>query len=156
MSLVGALQQALAAEHRAVYLLEYAGGRAAAYVGKGLTKRLYTLWRDHQELRGWLEAAIADLGAQPVAAELTYSAPDVTTARQARSVARDAEHRCLIDWLAVVAEADPASEIRTKAMSVYTATALRELSFGAGPQALPGLRAASTAPGTVSPSPSSS
>lgn len=151
MTLVDAFQQALAAEHRAVYLYEYAGGRASAYVGKGLAARCFTEWRHHQQLRSWLESQIARLGATPVAAELTYPAPDVTSARQVREVAQDAEQGCLVAWLAVVPVADPSSAHRDTALTNVSGAGVRAVSFGAEPQGLPGLRAAAEA----SPTPTS-
>ena len=159
MTVVEALQRALAAEHQAVYLYEYAGGRAASYAGKGLAKRLYGAWSDHQELRTWLETTVSGLGAHPVAAELVYPTPNVTTVQKAKSVAKRAERDCLIAWLEVVAAADPGSEIRSHALTCYSQAGLRGVSFGARPQALPGLgpdRTVAARVSQVGPSPASS
>jgi hypothetical protein len=101
---ISALQDALAAEHAAVYgygivgaMLSGTGGQATARAD----------WIAHQEARDTLEAMLVRLGATPVAASPAYQLPfAVTDPISAAKLAVVLEDGVTRAYLAVVAVAD--------------------------------------------------
>jgi hypothetical protein len=113
---VGALQQALAAEHAAVYAYGVVGARLPVSRRAGARSALDA----HQARRDALVALVSAAGAEAVAAEPGYALPrPVRTASDAETLAVLVEERVAATYADVVASAD--GQIRRLA-----ATALRE------------------------------
>jgi hypothetical protein len=139
VSTVEALQQALTEEHRAIYVIELAGGRAAALGAVRLQKALTDTFEAHLAQRTWLEERIHELGLPPVAAELTYPLPSrMFTPAQLRAAVLQVEERCVGAYLALVAAADAGTDLRRFAVTSQAEAAVRTLRFGASPLPLPG------------------
>jgi Domain of unknown function (DUF4439) len=123
------LQQALAAEHAAVFAYGVIGGvlRGEARAAAG-----------HDAHRGRRDQLLARLGPRAVAAEPAYSLPfAVDDARGARRLARVVEQRCAAVYADVVSRTTGAT--RALAAEALTECANRRLSWGGEPEAFPGL-----------------
>lgn len=136
------LQPALAAEHAAVYgygvvgavLSDAAddGGGRTGLPGEGAALAGYA---EHRARRDRL---IAMIGADAVAAEPAYALPfPVTTSARARRLAAGIEQRCAGVYADVVSETTDAE--RSFAAQALTEAAVRSLTWGAQPEAFPGL-----------------
>lgn len=102
-SAITALQNALAAEHAAVY----GYGVVGAMLSGADQATARTDWIAHQEARDTLEAMLGKLGATPVAASPAYRLPfPVTDAATARKLAVFLEDGVTRAYLAVVAVPD--------------------------------------------------
>lgn len=135
-ALVDALQDALGAEHAAVYAYGTIGGRLDAKSTP--QRRAAGGYRTHLARRDQLTAQIAAAGADPVAAEPVYDMPTtVETSAQAAAVALQVEDRCAVFYARVIAAAS--GKDRTYALGALTDCATRSLSWGAVPSALPGV-----------------
>jgi hypothetical protein len=135
---VDPLQQTLAAEHAAVYVLAALGGRAAALRTPSLQAALATSYDVHLARRDHLTSVIAGAGQTPVAAAPAYELPrPLTTASQINAAALQVERACVAAYAALVAAGD--RPIRGWAVATLGAGALSELTFGGQPQPLPGL-----------------
>lgn len=124
------LQEALSAEHAAVFAYGVIGG----------------VLRDNNELavaahdahRGRRDQLLSRLGERAVPAEPAYSLPfRVDHPRQARRLARVVEQRCAAVYADVVSRTTGAE--RALAAEVLTECAVRALSWGADPEPFPGL-----------------
>jgi hypothetical protein len=134
------LQTALAAEHAAVYVLAVIGGRTSRSSSPGLYADLRRAYETHRARRDRLEALIADAGQQPVAAAPAYATPaGIDAPAGARRAARAIEEGCTRTYAFVVAGTTGAH--RQWAIGALTDAAVRSLSFGAAPSALPGVEA---------------
>jgi hypothetical protein len=136
-SSVDTLQQTLAAEHAAVFVLAALGGRASALPPSPLRAALDSTYADHVERRDQLRTMIAADGAEPVAAAPAYRLPRrLTTADQIAAEALRIERGCAATYAAMVATSD---DERRWAVDALVATAAGETAFGGRPEALPGL-----------------
>jgi hypothetical protein len=143
VSEVEALQQVLAAEHAAVYVLGVLGGRAAHLPAPLLHAAIGTAYAVHDGRRDLLETMITDAGAQPLPAEPAYALTRrLGTAGQVASAALRVERRCLTTYGALVAASTGAS--RRWAVGALIETATSELAFGGPPEPLPGIDTAAT------------
>ena len=136
---VDALQQALAAEHAAVFVLAALGGRASALPPGPLRTALDAAYDDHVERRDQLRTMIGADGADPVAAEAAYRLPaPLDTAAQIAAEALRVQRACASTYAALVAATSDAE--RRWAIEALVSTAVGEAAFGGRPEALPGLR----------------
>lgn len=138
MSGVDALQQSLAAEHAAVYVLGVLGGRAAHLTAPALRAAIATSYDVHVGRREALVAMVTATGAVPVPAEPAYAVTrDLVTADQLASAALRVQRACLTSYGALVAASTGAD--RAWAITALVETAASELSFGGSPEPLPGM-----------------
>ncbi|HSS67803.1 MAG TPA: ferritin-like domain-containing protein [Nocardioidaceae bacterium] len=135
---VGAQQACLAAEHAAVYVYGVIGGRIAGLRAPAdVVERVDESYEFHRGRRDFLDQAIRDLGADPVAAEPAYALP-VTPAslRQCQRLARYVENRCTQTYAYAVSLASP--QTRGRLALDLAATAVRAAAWGARLDAFPG------------------
>jgi hypothetical protein len=134
---LSALQDALAAEHAAVYGYGVAGAHLAGSRRAAATAD----WVAHQVARDDLEAMLRSAGAQPVPAAVAYRLPaPVHSARAAVSLALYLEEKVAPGYLGLVALA--AADIRTFGALQLRAAALRAAFWRGGTVAFPGLSGA--------------
>lgn len=138
MSAVEPLQQTLAAEHAAVYVLGVCAAQTSFTRERALWKRLDQAIGEHKRQRDELHQRVLELGAEPVAAAAAYAVPTVlnTTAR-IRRAAQGVEARCTDTYGALVASTEGGS--RGWAISALAQGAVRELWFRGSPETFPGL-----------------
>jgi hypothetical protein len=137
-SRLDALQQTLAAEHAAIYVLGALGGRASSLPASAMRKALDTAYADHVERRDQLRTMIDAEGGEPVAAEPAYRLPaPLTTSAQIAHEALRVERACATTYAALVAATTDAE--RGWAIDALVTTAVGEIAFGGRPVALPGL-----------------
>jgi hypothetical protein len=135
---VDALQQTLAAEHAAVFVLAALGGRASALPTSPMRAALDATYAVHVERRDRLRTLITARGAGPVAAEPAYRLPSpLDTADQIAAEALRVERSCATTYAALVAATSEAE--RRWALDALVTTAVGEDAFGGTPEALPGL-----------------
>jgi hypothetical protein len=130
------LQEALAAEHAAVYGYQV----VAARVGGALRRRCVRAIDAHRAARDTLTAAIAAEGAEPVAALRGYVVPDATTSAAVRAFGATIERRVATVYADVVASAD--GQTRRVGLEGLRAAAVREAGWAGAAPTLPGLSAA--------------
>jgi hypothetical protein len=95
-------------------------------------------WTAHQVARDTLEAALAKLGATPVAASPAYALPfAVTGAASAARLAAALEEGVTRAYLGLVAVGDPA--LRAFGAKAMQASANRALAWSGSTQAFPGM-----------------
>ncbi len=137
-SQVDAMQQTLAAEHAAIFVLGALGGRASALPRSPLRSALDAAYARHVERRDQLRTMISADGAEPAAAEPAYRLPTpLTTAAQIAAEALRVERACVSTYAALVAATSDAE--RGWAIDALVTTAVGEAAFGGQPEALPGL-----------------
>jgi hypothetical protein len=125
MSLVGALQQALATEHEAVYGYGVVGAHSPviAPLTRSATqhKQVGDRLIEHKVLRDALEELIRRLGATPVAAQFAYQLPFRVHARRAAArLARQLEEACEQAAWAVISASraeSPARRLMVRALA---------------------------------------
>ena len=138
MTDVEALQQTLAAEHAALWVLGALGGRASTLPAVPLRTALTAAYDDHLARRDHLRTVLQAAGEHPVAAEPAYRLPSpLTTRDQIQAEALRVQRACVTTYAALVAAT--AGSDRRWAVDAMAETALTEAAFGGRPQALPGL-----------------
>ncbi len=131
---IGALQNALAAEHAAVYGYGVVG---AMLIGAAQSNARAD-WIAHQNSRDNLNAMLTRLGATPVAASPAYQLPfPVANAQSAQQLAATLEDGVTRAYLALVAVSDPA--LRTFAAQAMQTAANRALAWSGTTTAFPGM-----------------
>lgn len=131
---VDALQDALAAEHAAIWVY----GLSGAFMPDALNDRLAEATTAHQVRRDATERMLIDASAQPVPAEPGYLTPEpVTDASSAIRLAITAETDAAAAWRAVVelSPADP--DLRAAALDALTEAAVRATRWRATAGATP-------------------
>jgi hypothetical protein len=137
-SQIDEMQQTLAAEHAAIFVLGALGGRASTLPPSLLRSALDTAYAGHMERRDQLRTMLTSAGAEPVAAEPAYRLPTpLTTAAQIAAEALRVERACATTYAALVAATADAE--RRWAIDALVTTAVGEAAFGGRPEALPGL-----------------
>ncbi len=127
---LAAAQDALAAEHAAVYAFGVIGGVLDAG-----DEQAAAAYRTHRGLRDMWEAR---LGPDAVAAEAGYALPFPVDGRSgARRLARLVENRCADTYGYLVEQAT--GRLRVQAAQLLTDCAVRALSWGADPEPFPGM-----------------
>jgi hypothetical protein len=138
MSELDALQQALAAEHAAVYVFGVLGGRAAPLPAPVLGDAIGTAYDVHRRRRDALQAMVTAAGTDPVPAEPAYALTrDLVTPGQLASAALRTERATLTTYGALVAASTGAT--RAWAVTALIETAASELGFGGSAEPLPGM-----------------
>jgi hypothetical protein len=131
---IAALQNALAAEHAAVYGYGVAGSLLS---GADLV-HAKSYWNAHQLARDNLEAMLARLGATPVAASAAYDLPfAVSTAAAARRLAAHLENGVTSAYLAMVAVSN--QNLRFFAAKAMQTAANRATAWSGSTVAFPGM-----------------
>jgi hypothetical protein len=131
---VAALQNALAAEHAAVYGYGVAGAQLA---GTGQSDARAD-WTAHRVARDNLTTMLSQLGATPVAASPAYRLPfPVTSPQAAARLAATLEEGVTRAYLALVAVSNPA--LRTFAAQAMQTSANRALAWSGTTRAFPGM-----------------
>ena len=129
-----ALQNALAAEHAAVY----GYGVAGALLAGPAQSSARADWIAHQVARDTLESMLTKLGATPVAASPAYQLPfPVTNARSAEKLAAALEDGVTRAYLALVAVSNPT--LRTFAAQAMQTSANRAAAWSGKTVAFPGM-----------------
>jgi hypothetical protein len=135
---VDALQTALGAEHAALYVYGALGARTSESATPVLFATVSEAYTTHRAWRDRLTGRLLDEGAQPTPAAATYELPDTppTPAGVARAAVA-VERACAQTYAYVVA--NTVDEDRAWAIGALVRTAVREVAFGAAPDALPGV-----------------
>lgn len=134
---VAALQDALAAEHAAIYVTAVLGGRTSWAKSPALQTALGDTYDAHVAAREELARQISASGADPVAPAAAYDLPGgLDTPAGLRAAALRLERECTASYLAAVPHA--AGEYRRLLVGLMAAGAARELAFGGRPTAFPG------------------
>ena len=135
---IDALQQTLAAEHAALFVLAALGGRASTLSSSPMRTGLDTAYSQHMERRDQLRRMITADGSDPVAAEPAYRLPTpLTTGAQIAAEALRVERACTTTYAALVSATVGVE--RRWAIDALVTTAVGEAAFGGRPEALPGL-----------------
>jgi len=133
----GALQDALAAEHAAVYVFGVLGAQTSEVEQSTLFDNLLTAYEQHRSARDELVARIQELGGRPVAAAPAYELPNaVSTPTQVVRAALVTEHRVTQTYGTLVAQT--VGDDRSWAVDALGASAVRQLRFGGRPEDFPG------------------
>lgn len=138
MTPLESLQAALAGEHAAVHVYGVLGGRVSVSSAPTTAAAIASAYAVHRARRDQLRTMVQQLGGEPVAAEVSYelSGPADTTAQIVRE-ARGLEERCAEVYAQAVGATVRAQ--RQWAIDALGDAAVRSLTFGAEPQAFPGL-----------------
>lgn len=132
-----ALQETLAAEHAAVYVLGLIGSRTSQSAEADLYTAVRAAYDAHQESRDTLIGEIAGLGGTPSPAAAAYTPPaglDTTDGRYQAALAL--EQGCASTYAALVGATSGAQ--RLEAIGLLNEVAARELSFRGIPEIFPG------------------
>lgn len=127
-----ALQRWLALEHEAVWLYPVIGARF-----HDLTKSARASFESHRDVRDDVLARLRSQGVEPVGTELSYDVGPLKTPSDARKAALVLEASISAACLALVGVTEDA--VRKHAIKNLTKSARAELTWGAKPQAFPGL-----------------
>ena len=137
MTPTGALQDALAAEHAAVYVFGVLGAQTSEVEQSTLFDNLLTAYEQHRSARDELVARIQELGGRPVAAAPAYELPNaVSTPTQVVRAALVTEHRVTQTYGTLVAQT--VGDDRSRAVDALDESAVRQLRFRGRPEDFPG------------------
>jgi hypothetical protein len=118
---VTALQQALSAEHAAIWTY----GLVGAFLSAGFTKATTEGAAEHVKRRDFCERVLSASGATPVSAEAAYVPPKpVTDEASAKAVVATVESDTMAAWRGVVGQTDDPG-LRTTATRALVASARR-------------------------------
>lgn len=139
MTPLQALQQTLAGEHAAVYVYGVLGGRLSSTEQPELMSRFVAAYDTHVARRDHVTAQVEAVGAEPVAAEVSYELPSpARTPAQLVAVALVTEQRCASVYAQTVGSTS--RDDRRWAVDALVDTAVRLLGFGGRPDQFPGMR----------------
>lgn len=137
MTLLGALQTTLAAEHAAIYVYGALGAKTSRDSAPVLFAAISDAYAQHRSRRDQLTRFVLDLGAEPVASEAAYELSAGGGAPLAISrVALDLERSCATTYAFLVANSERSQ--RRWAVTALTESAVRELAFRGTPEMSPG------------------
>jgi ferritin-like protein len=137
MTTTDALQDALAAEHAAVYVFGVLGAQTSEFEQRTLFDSLLTAYQQHRSARDELVARIRKLGVQPVAAAPAYELPNgVSTPAQVVRAALVTERRATQTYGTLVAQT--VGDDRAWAIDALDESAVRQLRFRGRPENFPG------------------
>lgn len=137
MTYLDALQDALAAEHAALFVVGYLGAQTSASAQPELFADLTSSYSAHRALRDDLVARVREADAEPAPAGAAYDLEDVGgDPTRIRQRALELELSCTAAYGYLVASSP--SQNREPAVRALIETALREVTFGGKPRALPG------------------
>jgi hypothetical protein len=133
-----ALQETLAAEHAAVYVLAVVGGRLSASTYPSASARVLAAYEAHRVRRDQLRGWIAGSGHTPEPPAPAYRIEvQSRAAGPLLGVARRTEERCAEVYAQLVAASS--GQRRRWAVSALTDSAVRVLGFGGAASSYPGL-----------------
>ncbi len=137
MSWTGAQQDALGAEHAAVWLYGLLGGQTSGTSDPALLSDLDAAYAAHRARRDELETMLRARDVRPVVADPAYAAPtDLSSPAAVEQEALRVERACATTYAWLV-ENSPSSQ-RRWAVLALNETAVRELAFQGTPEMLPG------------------
>ena len=137
MTTLEALQEALAAEHAAVWVYGVLGGQTSRTRQRQLFREVDAAYTVHRGRRDQLTRTITDLGADPVASEVGYALPaNLGPPATIHATALGIEQRCATTYAALVAQSVGAQ--RRWAITALTDAAVRQLRFRGSPEIFPG------------------
>ncbi len=137
MSEVDVLQEVLAGEHAALYVVSVLGARTSESAAPELYLALRDAYDAHRGRRDDLIGRLAAAGATPAAAATAYELPvGLDTVAGVTSAALDLERSCAEVYAAAVA--GTTGEARTWAVGALNDAAVRELGFRGTPEMFPG------------------
>ena len=137
MTILDALQKALAAEHAALYVYGSLGAHTSLSKQPELYDAVSAAYDAHRARRDQLTSRVLDHGGEPVAAEPAYDLPKaLETPDGVASAALEIERRCAATYAWLVAQTVGAD--RAFAVTALSSTAVRELSFRGSPEIFPG------------------
>ena len=137
MTPTDALQDALAAEHAAVYVFGVLGAQTSEVEQSRLFDNLSTAYQQHRSARDALVARIRKLGVRPVAAAPAYELPNgVSTPAQVVRAALVTERRATQTYSTLVSQT--VGDDRSWAVDALDESAVRQLRFGGRPENFPG------------------
>ena len=137
MTTTDALQDALAAEHAAVYVFGVLGAQTSEFEQSTLFDSLLAAYQQHRSARDSLVARIRKLGVQPVAAAPAYELPNgVSTPAQVVRAALVTERRATQTYGTLVAQT--VGDDRAWAIDALDESAVRQLRFRGRPENFPG------------------
>ena len=137
MTPTDALQDALAAEHAAVYVFGVLGAQTSEFEQSTLFDNLLTAYEQHRSARDELVARIQELGVRPVAAAPAYELPNgVSTPAQVVRAALVTERRVTQTYGTLVAQT--VGDDRSRAVDALGESAVRQLRFRGRPENFPG------------------
>lgn len=130
------LDDTLAAEHAAVYVLASLGSATSESSEPDLSTLLREAFTRHRTRRDKLTARIRELGEEPPAAAPAYALPPLADADQVRRSARRLEDSCAQAYAAQVAATSGAD--RAWAIAALRDAAGRVLDLGGDAESFPG------------------
>jgi hypothetical protein len=133
---LAALQEALAGEHAAIWVLGVIGGQVPEKAQQALHDNISSAYRAHRGRRDQLVTRITALGATPAAADAAYSLGEVDTPTLAMAAALRIEQRASEVYADVVARTSGPD--RGWAVSALIDAAVRQLRFRGSPETFPG------------------
>ena len=137
MTPTDALQDALAAEHAAVYVFGVLGAQTSEVEQRTLFDNLLTAYRQHRSARDALVARLQKLGVRPVAAAPSYELPNgVATPQQVVRAALVTERRATQTYGTLVSQT--VGDDRSWAVDALDESAVRQLRFRGRPENFPG------------------
>lgn len=137
MSYLGALQDALAAEHAAVYVIGVLGAQTSQTQTPALFDVLAESYADHRAARDRLVGLVNGADGDPVAAETAYALPDdLSRVDVLERTALEVQRAVATSYAALVASST-GSDRRWPIERLQT-TAVREIVLGGSPQLFPG------------------
>lgn len=137
MTPVEALQAALAGEHAAVYVYAVLGARTSRSRTPQLFSDIDAAFHLHRRQRDNLARRIADRGADPVAAEVSYRLPGrVRTRADVEKAALRVERRLAVVYGQLVGSTSGSD--RHWGLAALDRCAVRQLAFRGTPEMFPG------------------
>jgi hypothetical protein len=136
MTPLQALQEALAAEHAALYVYGVLGARTSESRQPVLYAQMVSGYRTHRRRRDQLTAMIAGRSAEPVAAEVAYEVPDTANASELNNAALRVERRIVRTFGSLV-ESTAGAE-RRWALVALDQVAVRQVELRGTPEMFPG------------------
>jgi hypothetical protein len=131
------LQELLAGEHAAVYVLAVLGARTSESAAPELYLTIRAAYDAHRGRRDLLTGRVAAAGATPVAAETAYEVPEgLETVDGVAAAALALERACAGAYAAAVAETT--AETRALMVAALTDAAVRALGLRGTPEMFPG------------------
>lgn len=132
-----AAQDALAAEHAAVFVLGHLLGRTSSSASPDLAGLLRADYVLHRARRDQLLRRVRDQDATPVAAEPLYDLPPSGTPTQVRAAADALEERSCAVYATMVGATWGGA--RQWALRALTESSVRRIAYGTAPLTWPGL-----------------
>jgi hypothetical protein len=131
-----ALQEVLAGEHGAIWVLGVIGGQVTEKTQPALHDQVSSAYRAHRSRRDQLVARITALGATPVAADASYSLGEVDAPPLAMAAALMVEQRACSVYADAVSRTSGTD--RGWAVNALIDAAVRQLRFRGSPETFPG------------------